>query len=83
MTSKSSMDDHTQEQPSDSTADPIRLDHFLQTLGLFESGGQAKHGIQASEVKVNGQIETRRRRKLAPNDVVEFAGKKYVVRLQA
>lgn len=55
------------------------MDHFLQTRGLFESGGQAKHGIQASEVKVNGQIETRRRRKLVPSDVVEFAGKKYVV----
>jgi ribosome-associated protein len=68
-------------QPSNSenSPEPLRLDHFLQTRGLFESGGQAKHGIQASEVKVNGQIETRRRRKLLPSDVVEFAGRKYVV----
>ncbi|MCE3015465.1 MAG: RNA-binding S4 domain-containing protein [Pirellula sp.] len=64
---------------SEKSPEPLRLDHFLQTRGLFESGGQAKHGIQASEVKVNGQIETRRRRKLVPSDVVEFAGKKYVV----
>ena len=59
---------------------PLRLDHFLQTKGMFDTGGQAKHGIQGSEVKVNGQIETRRRRKLVPNDVVEFGGKRFVVK---
>jgi ribosome-associated protein len=67
------------EHLSEANDEAMRLDHFLQTRGLFESGGQAKHGIQASEVKVNGQIETRRRRKLMPKDVVEFAGKKYIV----
>ena len=61
-------------------SEPMRLDHFLQTKGMFETGGQAKHGIQGSEVKVNGQIETRRRRKLVPNDVVEFSGKRFVVK---
>jgi ribosome-associated protein len=61
-------------------SEPLRLDHFLQTMGMFETGGQAKHGIQGSEVKVNGQIETRRRRKLVPNDVVEFSGKRFIVK---
>ena len=60
--------------------EPLRLDHFLQTMGMFETGGQAKHGIQGSEVKVNGQIETRRRRKLVPNDFVEFSGKRFIVK---
>ena len=35
------------------------------------SGGEAKVLIQAGEVSVNGEIETRRGRKLAPGDVVE------------
>jgi ribosome-associated protein len=35
--------------------------------------------IQNGEVKVNGQTETRRRRKLAAGDVVEVGGRQYVV----
>ena len=59
--------------------EPLRLDHFLQVSGAFESGGQAKHSIQASEVFVNGVVETRRRRKLTAKDVIEYNGKKFVV----
>jgi ribosome-associated protein len=70
------------ETNAEAVAEPLRLDHFLQTMGMFETGGQAKHGIQGSEVKVNGQIETRRRRKLVSNDVVEFSGKRFVVKPQ-
>ena len=72
----------SEEENFELSVEPLRLDHFLQTQGMFETGGQAKHGIQGSEVKVNGQIETRRRRKLVMNDVVEFAGKKFVVPAQ-
>lgn len=70
------------ETDAEEAVEPMRLDHFLQTMGMFETGGQAKHGIQGSEVKVNGQIETRRRRKLVPKDVVEFSGKRFVVKPQ-
>jgi ribosome-associated protein len=66
----------------DPNQEPIRLDHFLRTMGMFETGGQAKHGIQGNEVKVNGEVETRRRRKLAPADVVEVGGKRFVVKAQ-
>ena len=52
----------------------MRLDHFLKTTGMSETGGQAKLMIQGGEVKVNGEIETRRRKKLAAGDVVEVAG---------
>jgi ribosome-associated protein len=61
-------------------SEPLRLDHFLKTMGMSETGGQAKLKIQNSEVKVNGEVETRRRRKLVPTDVVEVNGKKYVVK---
>jgi len=69
------------DENSETPAEPLRLDHFLKTLGISETGGQAKLRIQNSEVKVNGEVETRRRRKLVPSDVVEIDGKKFVVKV--
>ena len=43
------------------------------------SGGEAKFIIQAGQVRLNGAVETRRRKKLAPGDVVELRGKRHVV----
>ncbi|MDA7977147.1 MAG: RNA-binding S4 domain-containing protein [Pirellulales bacterium] len=57
----------------------ICLDQFLRVCRLVGTGGQAKLLIQAGEVKLNGQVETRRRKKLYPQDIVEFAGKSYAV----
>lgn len=48
----------------------MTLDQFLKRVGVVESGGQAKLAIQDGYVTVNGQLETRRGRKLAPGDVV-------------
>jgi ribosome-associated protein len=64
---------------SNSSAGELRLDHFLKRIGQSETGGQAKLLIQGGEVKVNGEVETRRRKKLAPGDVVEYGGKKFFV----
>jgi ribosome-associated protein len=55
-------------------ADPIRLDQFLKFTGLAETGGHAKLLIQNGEVEVNGEVETRRRRKLRAGDVVAVGG---------
>lgn len=52
----------------------LRLDQFLKIRGMADTGGQAKLLIQGGEVRVNGQVETRRRRKLVAGDVVEVAG---------
>jgi ribosome-associated protein len=49
----------------------IRLDQFLKLQGLASTGGQAKVLIQMGEVLVNGHVETRRRRKLHPGDVIQ------------
>lgn len=54
--------------------EPIKLDQFLKMKGIVESGGQAKMLIQAGEVKVNGQTETRRGRKLIKGDRVVTMG---------
>ena len=53
---------------------PIRLDQFLKLTGLVETGGHAKALIQSGEVCVNGQVETRRRKQLGPEDVVALHG---------
>lgn len=57
----------------------IRLDDFLKLAGVTATGGQAKLLIQAGEVLVNGEVETRRRRKLVAGDVVEFDGEQIEV----
>lgn len=57
----------------------IRLDQFIKYCGLAETGGQAKLLIQAGEVLVNGQVETRRRRQLQLGDVVDVRNQRLVV----
>lgn len=64
---------------SDDEATALRLDQFMKLNNASETGGQAKVLIQGGQVKVNGQIETRRRRKLVPGDVVEVHGQTFVV----
>ena len=55
---------------SDSIPKTITLDQFLKQAGVVGSGGQAKILIQAGEVLLNGVVETRRGKKLAPGDIV-------------
>ena len=55
----------------------LRLDQFLKLSGVAGTGGQAKLLIQGGDVQVNGEVETRRRRKLVAGDVVEFEGRHY------
>ena len=47
------------------------LGRALKAAGLVGTGGEAKVLIQAGEVNVNGDVETRRGRKLEEGDVVE------------
>ena len=58
----------------------IRLDQFLQGCGVA-TGGQAKRIIQAGEVLVNDQVETRRKKKLVVGDEVTLDNEVYVVAL--
>jgi ribosome-associated protein len=48
----------------------IKLDQFLKREGVVFSGGEAKHLIQSGAVSVNGEVETRRGRKLHEGDIV-------------
>ena len=51
----------------------IPLNDLLKLLGLVPSGGAAQALIAEGAVVVDGEIETRIRRKLRPGQVVRFA----------
>ncbi len=54
--------------------DYIKLGQALKAAGLVDSGVEAKIVVQDGEVKVNGEVDTRRGRKLVAGDMVEFHG---------
>jgi len=59
--------------------DHIPLNNLLKVLNLVETGGEANTMITDQAVKVNGQIETQKRKKLRPGDVVEFQKQKITI----
>ena len=52
----------------------IKLGQALKAAGLVESGVEAKEVIQDGMVTVNGEVDTRRGRKLYPGDTASFDG---------
>lgn len=50
----------------------IELIKLLKALNLVSSGGEAKAVVEDGLIQVNGEVETRKRKKLKPGDVVEF-----------
>lgn len=48
----------------------IKLDQLLKFAGVAENGADAKFIIMDEVVKVNGELETRRGRKIRKGDVV-------------
>ena len=57
----------------------IKLGQALKLAGLVENGAEAKEVIQAGAVKVNGETDLRRGRKLVAGDVIEYHGKQVTV----
>jgi len=53
----------------------IRLDDLLKLSGIADSGGHAKAMIQGGQVRVNGEVDTRRGRKLQMSDKVQVSGR--------
>ena len=52
----------------------IKLGHAMKSAVIVSSGIDAKMLIQDGQVTVNGEVETRRGRKLYDGDVFEFEG---------
>lgn len=59
--------------PTTSTQTPLcDLQTFIKLCGFVQTGGEAKHAIQGGECYLNGEIETRRAKKLFSGDEVSF-----------
>lgn len=61
------------------TTEYIKLDSFLKGINIVCSGGAAKEMIAEGAVRVNGERELRRGRKLYPGDRVSVPGHECVV----
>ncbi|MEM7359185.1 MAG: RNA-binding S4 domain-containing protein [Pseudomonadota bacterium] len=61
---------------------PVELFKLLKFEGLVGSGGEAKFAIAEGHVKVNGEVETRKRKKIVAGDVVEFNGEELHIALE-
>lgn len=57
----------------------IKLGQAIKLAGFVENGGEAKEVITEGMVKVNGEVDVRRGRKVYPGDTVEFNGKLFKV----
>ncbi|AUD59978.1 RNA-binding protein [Shewanella sp. Pdp11] len=54
--------------------DFIELYKVLKVQGMSNAGGEAKHFIEEGQVTVNGEVETRKRKKIIAGDIVSFNG---------
>jgi ribosome-associated protein len=58
----------------------IELKNLIKLLGWVNTGGEAQFRIDNQEIKVNGEIETQRRKKIRRGDVVIFGNNQAQVR---
>lgn len=54
------------------TKEPVELYKILKFTGLVGSGGEAKAFIADGQVKVNGEVELRKRKQIVAGDTIEF-----------
>ena len=52
----------------------IKLGQALKLAGLVDSGVEAKIEVQEGKVRVNGEVELQRGKKIYAGDVIEFNG---------
>ena len=52
--------------------EPIELYKILKFDNMVQIGGEAKFVIAGGLVRVNGEIETRKRKKIVSGDIIEF-----------
>jgi len=65
----------------DITREPVELYKILKFEGLVTTGGEAKLLIGDGQVRVNGEVETRKRRQMRDGDTIEFRGEHIKLRL--
>jgi ribosome-associated protein len=61
---------------------PIELGQLLKFAGLGGSGGEIKTEIKDGNVRLNGEVETRRGKKLAVGDKITLGPETVIVALE-
>lgn len=61
------------------TKEPVELYKILKFEGILASGGEAKAVIDDGQVLVNGEVETRKRKKIVSGDTIEFMNFKFKI----
>ncbi|HDY83411.1 MAG: RNA-binding S4 domain-containing protein [Gammaproteobacteria bacterium] len=64
------------------TREPVGLYKILKFEGMVSSGGEAKSVIAEGMVLVNGEKETRKRKKIVSGDIIEFNNETIQIRLK-
>lgn len=62
--------------------DFIKLFQLLKYADMVGSGGEAKVAILDGLVKVNGDIEERKGKKIYKDDIVEFENEKVIIKYE-
>lgn len=57
----------------------IRLGQLLKFASVVEDGADARAVVEAGEVSVNGEVDTRRGRQVRPGDTVTYAGETFAI----
>jgi len=57
----------------------IQLNQLIKAMGWVDNGAAANEQIDKGLVKVNGNVEHRKRNKLLPGDRIYFKGKEVVI----
>ena len=63
--------------------EPVELYKILKFEGMASSGGEAKSVIEKRLVLVNGEVETRKRKKIVSGDIIEFGEEKIRIQLSS
>ncbi|MGL4475127.1 MAG: RNA-binding S4 domain-containing protein [Shewanella sp.] len=73
------MSDNIEQLPLRAGDEFVELYKVLKIQGWVDGGGDAKHLISEGQVKVNGVVETRKRKKLVVGDKIQFNGESVVI----
>lgn len=60
--------------------DFIKLGQAMKLAGISDTGVDAKIAVQDGQVKVNGETDLRRGRKLVDGDIVSYDGKEFQIK---
>ncbi len=62
--------------------EPVELYKILKFEGMVSSGAAAKSVIADGQVLLNGEVETRKRKKIVAGDIIEFGKEKICIQLK-